>query len=146
MLLVDSVVVFKPSGSGTPAFTIAPRMRQKRSRTAYSMMPLMTGILRSSLSFGALPFGLEQPEHRAEHDAKNVSGMYHMHGEQVGDAEQHAGRQWQVGVELFEQRLELRQHVAGEHGDREQGQHHDDARVGQRAEITFDRVSSSRSR
>ena len=56
MLLVASVVVFIASGSGTPAFTMAPRMRQKRSRIEYSTMPLMIGSLSTNLSLKTRPF------------------------------------------------------------------------------------------
>ena len=43
-----------------------------------------------------------------------LNGMYHSVLNSVGDEQQHACRQRQVGVQLLEQRLELRQHVAGQ--------------------------------
>jgi len=77
VLLVDSVVVFRPSGSGTPARIIAPRMRQNRSRIEYSTMPLMTGILSTRRSLTSLPFADFVNQITPARNARNtLVGMY----------------------------------------------------------------------
>ena len=53
-------------------------------------------------------------------------------GEEPSDEQHHPRRQRQVGVEFLEQRLELRQHVAGEDEHRDERHHHDDHRIRQR--------------
>ena len=102
-----------PSGSGTPALTIAARMRQNRSRIAYSTMPLMIGIFEHERCFadpcrvGCLNRHIRIPPMNAKSDAV----MYHRSVKKSATNSIILVGQRQLGVELLEQRLELRQHV-----------------------------------
>ncbi len=67
----------------------------------------------------------------ATRTARNTGRHEPQVGEEPREEQHHPRRQGELGAELFEQRLELRQDVAGEQEHSAERHHHDDHRVGQ---------------